>query len=75
MPAWLQAQRYGPWPPPLRLRGLDPSARYRCTETDEVHHGLVLLHHGPHPGLRGDLDAAMFRLWAGGAVMRDADTP
>ncbi|MFF4250061.1 alpha-galactosidase [Streptomyces sp. NPDC001663] len=60
--AWLQAQSYGEPVPALRLRGLDPAASYECLETGEVHGGAVLLHHGLRTGLRGDLDAAIFRL-------------
>ncbi|WP_405867094.1 alpha-galactosidase [Streptomyces sp. NBC_00005] len=60
--AWLQAQSYGEPVPALRLRGLDPTASYECRETGEVHRGAVLLHHGLRTGLRGDLDAAVFRL-------------
>ncbi|MFF4751138.1 GH36 C-terminal domain-containing protein [Streptomyces sp. MMS24-I2-30] len=46
----------------MRLRGLDPSAAYECRETGEVHRGAVLLHHGLHTALRGDLDAMVIRL-------------
>ena len=60
--AWLQAQSYGEPVPALRLRGLDPAASYECLETGEVHGGAVLQHHGLRTGLRGDLDAAIFRL-------------
>ena len=60
--AWLQAQSHGEPVPTLRLRGLDPAASYECRETGEVHRGAVLLHHGLRTGLRGDLDAAVFRL-------------
>ncbi|MEV0182751.1 alpha-galactosidase [Streptomyces sp. NPDC050625] len=60
--ACLQAQHYGEPAPALRLRGLDPAAAYECRETGEVHRGAVLLHHGLRTGLRGDLDAAVFRL-------------
>ncbi|MGW2285077.1 alpha-galactosidase [Streptomyces phaeochromogenes] len=60
--AWLQAQHYGEPVAPVRLRGLDPAAAYKCLETGEVHRGAVLLHHGLRTGLRGDLDAAVFRL-------------
>ncbi|MGA5500402.1 alpha-galactosidase [Streptomyces umbrinus] len=60
--AWLQAQHYGEPVAPVRLRGLDPAATYECLETGEVHRGAVLLHHGLRTGLRGDLDAAVFRL-------------
>ncbi|MET7454169.1 alpha-galactosidase [Streptomyces sp. NPDC005574] len=60
--ACLQAQHHGEPVPALRLRGLDPTAAYECRETGEVHRGAVLLHHGLRTGLRGDLDAAVFRL-------------
>ncbi|MEW2161776.1 alpha-galactosidase [Streptomyces sp. NPDC007084] len=60
--AWLQAQHYGEHPAPLRLRGLDPAAGYERVETGEIHRGAVLLHHGLHSGLRGDLDATVIRL-------------
>ncbi|MFI2758688.1 alpha-galactosidase [Streptomyces echinatus] len=60
--AWLQAQRYGEPVPAVRLRGLDPTASYECRETGEVHRGAVLLHHGLHPQLKGDLDATVLRL-------------
>jgi alpha-galactosidase len=60
--AWLQAQHYGEPVSPVRLRGLDPAETYECLETGEVHRGAVLLHHGLRTGLRGDLDAAVFRL-------------
>ncbi|MEU9986511.1 alpha-galactosidase [Streptomyces sp. NPDC048045] len=60
--ACLQAQHYGEPVPALRLRGLDPAARYECRETGEVHRGAVLLHHGLRTGLTGDLDARVVRL-------------
>ncbi|MGA5036449.1 alpha-galactosidase [Streptomyces capoamus] len=60
--AWLQAQSYGEPVPAVRLRGLDPTASYACRETGEVHRGAVLLHHGLHTGLKGDLDATVIRL-------------
>ncbi|MER5771261.1 alpha-galactosidase [Streptomyces sp. NPDC001985] len=60
--AWLPSQHYGERPPRLRLRGLDPAGRYECRDTGAVHRGAVLLHHGLHTGLSGDLDAAVFRL-------------
>jgi alpha-galactosidase len=60
--AWLQAQHHGEPVAPLRLRGLDPTERYECRETGEVHRGAVLLHHGLRTGLRGDLDATVIRL-------------
>ncbi|WP_329126016.1 alpha-galactosidase [Streptomyces sp. NBC_01465] len=60
--AWLQAQHYGEQPPAVRLKGIDPAAAYECLETGAVHRGSVLLHRGLRTGLRGDLDAAVFRL-------------
>ncbi|MEU9191992.1 alpha-galactosidase [Streptomyces hundungensis] len=60
--AWLQAQHYGEPPPAVRLRGLDPAASYASVDTGAVHSGAVLLHRGLDTGLRGDLDAAVFRL-------------
>ncbi|MFF1477401.1 alpha-galactosidase [Streptomyces sp. NPDC058301] len=60
--AHLQAQHYGELPPAVRLRALDPAAAYRCLDTGAVHRGAVLLHRGLDTGLRGDLDAAVFRL-------------
>ncbi|MFK4226595.1 alpha-galactosidase [Streptomyces sp. NPDC019890] len=60
--AWLQAQHYGEQPPRLRLRGIDPAAGYACVDTGAVHRGSVLLHHGLHTGLKGDLDATVIRL-------------
>lgn len=60
--AWLPAQAYGEEPAPVRLRGLDPRASYVCLDTGETHRGAVLLHRGLRTGLKGDLDAAVFRL-------------
>ncbi|MFI1094250.1 alpha-galactosidase [Streptomyces sp. NPDC020917] len=60
--AWLQAQRYGDPPAPLRLRGLDPSASYRDLATGVVRRGAVLAEHGLRTTLGGDLDAAVFHL-------------
>lgn len=60
--AWLQAQHHGEPPPAVRLRGLDAAASYTCLDTGAVHSGAVLRHRGLHTGLRGDLDAAVFRL-------------
>ncbi|GGW82537.1 alpha-galactosidase [Streptomyces lucensis JCM 4490] len=60
--ACLQAQSYGEPAPALRLRGLDPTATYECRETGETYRGAVLLHHGLRTGLKGDLDAAVFRM-------------
>jgi alpha-galactosidase len=48
---WLQSGHYGRAVPAVRLRGLDPAARYRDEETGEVHHGAVLLGHGLRPQL------------------------
>ncbi|MFV0126749.1 alpha-galactosidase [Streptomyces sp. HMX112] len=62
---WLPAQRHGEPPPPVRLRGLDPQARYVCRDTGELYRGSVLIHHGLPTGLTGDLDAAVIRLCRG----------
>ncbi|MCZ9341954.1 GH36 C-terminal domain-containing protein, partial [Streptomyces sp. TRM76130] len=59
--AWLRAQSFGQEPAPVRLRGLDPRAAYVCRDTGRRHRAAVLLHHGLRTGLRGDLDAAVFR--------------
>ncbi|MEE1741541.1 alpha-galactosidase [Streptomyces sp. BE147] len=59
---WLEAQRFGQRPPALRLRGLDASATYVCQDTGAEYQGSVLLHHGLHTGLSGDLDARVLRL-------------
>ncbi|MCX4820713.1 GH36 C-terminal domain-containing protein [Streptomyces sp. NBC_01142] len=46
----------------MRKRGIDPSAAYECLDTKAVHRGAVLLHHGLHTGLKGDMDATVIRL-------------
>ncbi|MEU7041137.1 alpha-galactosidase [Streptomyces varsoviensis] len=60
--AWLPAQRYGEEPPPLRLRGLDPAARYTDLDRGGTHRGAVLTHRGLRTGLSGDLAADVFHL-------------
>ncbi|MFJ2768508.1 alpha-galactosidase [Streptomyces sp. NPDC087300] len=60
--AWLPAQSYGEEQAPVRLRGLDPAALYECRDTGETYRGGVLLRRGLRTGLRGDLDAGVFRL-------------
>ncbi|MGW0531236.1 alpha-galactosidase [Streptomyces sp. NPDC003032] len=60
--AWLQAQAYGEEPAPVRLRALDPSASYVCWDTGETYRGAVLMRRGLRTGLKGDLDAGVFRL-------------
>ncbi|GGT00161.1 alpha-galactosidase [Streptomyces griseoviridis] len=59
--AWLRTQSFGAEPAPVRLRGLDPDGVYVCQDTGRAHRAPVLLHHGLRTGLRGDLDAAVFR--------------
>ncbi|WP_169806675.1 GH36 C-terminal domain-containing protein [Microtetraspora malaysiensis] len=44
--AWRLSSRFGAPPVPLRLRTLDPDARYRDDDTGTIHHGAVLLAHG-----------------------------
>jgi alpha-galactosidase len=48
---WCRARRFGHAAPGIRLRALDPAARYRDTVTGQVHHGAILLSHGLLPGL------------------------
>jgi alpha-galactosidase len=72
--AWLGGTRYGAAPGPLRLRALDPAARYLDTETGIEYSGALLLGRGLTTGLgRGgesgrsadqpsDLDAGVFHL-------------
>lgn len=45
--------------PPLRLRGLDPNARYRDVDTGTEYGGGFLLHHGLKPLLSGDYASAL----------------
>jgi alpha-galactosidase len=60
---WLPAGHFGRGVPPLRLRGLDPTGRYRDAETGQVHHGAVLLGHGLTPSLpAGDYASALVHL-------------
>ncbi|NUT38363.1 MAG: alpha-galactosidase [Thermoactinospora sp.] len=56
--------RFGHAPWPLRLRGLDPEARYRDDDTGAEHSGAVLLAHGlPLERLpRGDYASLVVRL-------------
>jgi alpha-galactosidase len=44
--AWRPLARHGQPDPPLRLTGLDPTARYQEVGSGTVHHGAVLRHHG-----------------------------
>lgn len=61
--AFRRARRFGHADPGIRLRALDPGARYRDTGTGEVHHGAVLLTHGLFPGLApGDYSSALVHL-------------
>ncbi|MFH8566025.1 alpha-galactosidase [Streptomyces sp. NPDC017988] len=60
--AWLRAQSYGEEPAPVRLRGLDPAAAYACPDTGKTYRGAVLMRRGLRTGLKGDLDAGVFRL-------------
>jgi alpha-galactosidase len=47
----------------VRLRALDPAARYRDTSTGEIHHGAILLTHGLVPELApGDYASALVHL-------------
>ncbi|MEU2109523.1 GH36 C-terminal domain-containing protein [Streptomyces sp. NPDC019507] len=58
---WPPSRRYDERPPRLRPRGLAPAAECARQETGRRHRGAVLLHHGLHTGLRGDLDAGALR--------------
>lgn len=40
--------------PPVRLRGLDPAARYRDVDSGAEYGGAFLMNHGLRPVLRGD---------------------
>lgn len=45
--------------PPVRLRGLDGTARYRDPATDTTYTGAYLSHHGLRPALAGDYASAL----------------
>ncbi|HEU5157531.1 MAG TPA: alpha-galactosidase [Streptosporangiaceae bacterium] len=58
-----KARHYGRPDPGIRLRGLDPAARYRDAATGHVHHGVILLSHGLVPDLApGDYASALVHL-------------
>ncbi|QFY05884.1 family 10 glycosylhydrolase [Nonomuraea phyllanthi] len=58
-----RARRFGHAEPGIRLRALDPDARYRDRSTGRIHHGAVLLAHGLFPGLApGDYASALIHL-------------
>ncbi|MET8832894.1 GH36 C-terminal domain-containing protein [Micromonospora sp. NPDC004540] len=60
---WLPAPRFGRETAPVRLRGLDPAARYRGEATGEVQHGAVLLGHGLRQQMpSGDCASAVVHL-------------
>lgn len=48
--------------PPVRLRGLDPHARYRDVDTGTAYGGAFLMRHGLRPLLRGDYASVLFVL-------------
>ncbi|GIJ73875.1 alpha-galactosidase [Virgisporangium ochraceum] len=48
--------------PPVRLRGLDPHARYRDVDSGTAYGGAFLMRHGLRPLLRGDYASALFVL-------------
>ena len=61
--AYLPSRRFNRRDPLLRLRGLDPQARYRDIDTGRVHHGAVLLARGLPLGLpTGDYASTMIHL-------------
>ncbi|MGW8765191.1 alpha-galactosidase [Streptomyces sp. NPDC055815] len=65
--AWRLNPAHGQPTAPLRLRGLDPAARYRDEDTGDLHHGAVLMTHGlPLELPRHDYASALVRLRAEG---------
>jgi alpha-galactosidase len=60
--AWQGAAPLGRYDRHLRLRGLDPAAKYQNVETGREHGGALLAHRGLPTGLSGDLAAALFHL-------------
>ncbi len=61
--AYLPAPHLGRTPHPVRLRGLDPAARYRDAATGLEYDGAVLLGHGLRPELpTGDYASAVVHL-------------
>jgi alpha-galactosidase len=61
--AWRSTERHGSPRLPVRLRGLDPAARYRDTRTGAVHHGAVLAGYGLTLGLpEGDWSSTSVHL-------------
>jgi alpha-galactosidase len=61
--AWRALTRVARPDPPLRLGGLDATARYRNEETGDEHLGGVLTHHGLVPTMPpGDLSSTMIHL-------------
>jgi alpha-galactosidase len=60
---YLPAPHLGRTPHPVRLRGLDPAARYRDQATGQEYDGAVLLGHGLRPDLpAGDYGSAVTHL-------------
>jgi alpha-galactosidase len=60
---WRPAPHFGRAPHPVRLRGLDPAARYRDEATATVYDGAVLLGHGLRPALpAGDYSSVVVHL-------------
>jgi alpha-galactosidase len=58
-----QAAHFPAFERPIRLDGLDPSARYCDPSTGKVLHGAALLAHGLLAGLPdGDFASAVIRL-------------
>lgn len=63
---WRPVARHGQATPPVRLAGLDPSARYQDASTGTVHEGAVLMAYGLEPTLpAGDHASTMIHLRAG----------
>jgi alpha-galactosidase len=61
--AWRPTARFGHPPPPMRLRGLDPSGTYREQGSGREHSGVALAARGLRPALPpGDYASALLHL-------------
>ncbi|WP_246278634.1 GH36 C-terminal domain-containing protein [Phytohabitans rumicis] len=63
MLAWRPAVRHGQADPPVRLAGLDPSARYQDPSTGTTYDGAVLMAYGLEPAFpKGDYASTLIHL-------------
>jgi alpha-galactosidase len=62
--AYLNAQRFGSRPAPLRLAGLDPDTRYRIDPDGPSLTGTALHQYGIPVSLSGDYDSTLITLTA-----------